>query len=321
MIPLIDLSYQHRQIDIDRILKDTLDSGRFIGGEAVSDFEHELAAYTGKRFCVSCGNGTDALVLILMAMGIGEGDEVITTPYSFFATVESILRVGATPVFADIDETYNIDPVKVVEAITPATAAIMPVHLFGRPVDDAIHQLGIPVIEDACQAIGARVGKGVAQAYSFFPSKNLGCLGDGGAITTDSEHIATLARIYANHGSVRKYHHTKVGMNSRLDAFQARILSAKLKHLDEWNQMRTEAAHYYDDRLGREHFDSVHHLYIVERETPWGCYYPVALHKQEAIPSEASCPIAESKQGITHALPLYPGITRAQMDEVLRGTM
>jgi dTDP-4-amino-4,6-dideoxygalactose transaminase len=307
---------------------------------------------------VACGNGTDALFLILAALGIGKGDEVITTPFTFFATVEAIVHVGATPVFVDIEPgTYNMDVAQVEAAITPKTKAIVPVHIFGQCVDmdplvDLAAEYGLNIIEDACQAIGAtykgrRAGSlGRAAAFSFFPSKNLGCAGDGGCITTDDEALAARARRLAQHGTSKKYFHDTFGTNSRLDALQASILLVKLPHLDAWNAQRRAAAAAYDELLAgvagielpvaREYGEAVYHLYIVKSEHAeqimaalkdagigTALYYPLALHEQEALGKlegfeQPKLPVAENCDASTFALPAFPGITRVQIEEVAR---
>jgi dTDP-4-amino-4,6-dideoxygalactose transaminase len=296
----------------------------------------------------------------MAALGVGKGDEVITTPFTFWATVECIVHVGATPVFVDIEPgTYNMDIAQVEAAITPRTKAILPVHIFGQVVDmDPLLEIaehhGLKVIEDACQAIGATY-KGVragslahAAAFSFFPSKNLGCAGDGGIITTDDADLAARARKLASHGTSKKYFHDAFGTNSRLDALQAAILLVKLPHLDRWNAQRRAAAGRYDELLAdlpglelpvsRDYGDAVYHLYIVKtgsaasaeavmgalKEAGIGTalYYPLALHEQEAFDGRQgwvrpSLPVAESCDARTFALPCFPGITRDQQDEVV----
>ncbi|MDT8285456.1 MAG: DegT/DnrJ/EryC1/StrS family aminotransferase, partial [Thermovirgaceae bacterium] len=223
--------------------------------------EAAIAEYCGTAHAVACANGTEALFLIMHALGIRAGDEVITTPFTFIATAEAIAHVGATPVFVDIEpDTYNIDVSKIEAAITERTKAIMPVHIFGQcadmaPLLEIAERHGLRVIEDACQAIGATYkGKRAGSladvaAFSFFPSKNLGCAGDGGIITTDDTDIATACRKMANHGTTVKYYHDTVGVNSRLDALQAAILLVKLPHLDRWNAERRAAAAVYDELL------------------------------------------------------------------------
>ncbi|MRS11731.1 MAG: DegT/DnrJ/EryC1/StrS family aminotransferase [Actinobacteria bacterium] len=357
-VPLLDLPAQYRELqsEIDAAMHDVMSTAGFIGGPKVKALEEAIAAYCGTSHAVGCGNGTDALILILEAMGIGEGDEVITSPFTFFATAESISQVGATPVFADIErDTYNIDATLVEAAITERTKAIMPVHIFGQCADmDAINAIarkhGLKVIEDACQAIGAtyrdkRAGAlGDAAAFSFFPSKNLGGAGDGGILTTDDADLAARARKLGNHGTAKKYFHDALGHNSRLDALQAAILSVKLPHLDRWNEERRTAAAVYDELLAdlpltvpvrRAYGEPVYHLYIVRTpEAPrvmealkaagigTAIYYPRSLHLQEVYAdlgyALGSLPEAEAAESETFAIPCFPGITREQQEEVAR---
>jgi dTDP-4-amino-4,6-dideoxygalactose transaminase len=361
-IPLLDLKSQYLDLkdELDAVWTETMGSAGFIGGPRVKALEEAIAEYCGTKYAVACGNGTDALFLIMAALGIKKGDEVITTPFTFFATAECIAHTGATPVFIDIEPgTYNMDISKLEAAITPNTKAILPVHIFGQIVDmDALNEIadsrGIPVIEDACQAIGAtykgrKAGSlGRAAAFSFFPSKNLGCAGDGGCITTDDEELARAARKLAAHGTTKKYFHDTFGVNSRLDSLQAGILLVKLPHLDEWNAQRRAAAAVYDELLAdsglalpvaRDYGDAVYHLYIVKTDRPemadtvmgalrgagigTALYYPLALDEQEVFTKQAGydlpdLPVAHSCDGATFALPAYPGITREQQEEVVR---
>ncbi len=359
-IPLLDLKAQYLSLktELDAAWADVMGDAGFIGGPRVKALEEAMAAYCGTEHAVACGNGTDALFLILAALGIGAGDEVITTPFTFFATAESILHVGATPVFVDIEPgTYNIDASLIEAAVTPKTKAIMPVHIFGRIADmDAINGIaerhGLTVVEDACQAIGAtyrgrKAGSlARAAAFSFFPSKNLGAAGDGGCVTTDDAELAARVRKLASHGTTRKYFHDTVGANSRLDALQAAILLVKLPHLDEWNAQRRAAAAVYDELLAgvagietpvaRDRGEMVYHLYVVRSARAadvmaalkaagigTALYYPLALHEQEVFLSrpgyvKPSLPVAESCDAATFALPCFPGITRAQIEDVVR---
>ena len=346
MIPLFDLAFQNRQCQrqIDTNIAEVMRSGEFIGGAMVERFECAMRGYLGVKHAIGCANGTDALTLILRALCVGAGDEVITTAYSFWATAEAILNVGATPVFVDIGEDYNIDTSLIEAAVTPQTKCILPVHLFGRPCDmttimDIARRRNLYVVEDACQAIGAGgICVGHAAAFSFYPTKNLGAFGDGGMVTTNDDAIAERVRHLANHCSVSKYVHDDAGVNSRLDAIQAGVLLAKLPHLDEWNAERSEQAHYYDQALERDTSGGVHHLYVMtEQRTPvknWryapdptlkltnkgigsGIFYPLPLHKQPAINSHAYLPNAQKCAGRTFALPLYPGLARWQQDEVV----
>lgn len=258
-IPILDLAPEIDALwdDLNAAIQRVLRSGQFILGPEVDAFERETAAYLGTQHAIGVNSGTDALVIGLRALGIGPGDEVITTPFSFFATAESISNVGATPVFVDIDErTFNIDPTLIEPAITPRTKAIMPVHLYGRPAEmDAIMDIAqrhdLKVIEDCAQSFGARhQGRqtgtiGHVGAYSFFPTKNLGGFGDGGLIATDDDDVADAARMLRAHGSKKKYQNEMLGYNSRLDALQAALLRVKLPHVDAWNDQRRAAAHTY----------------------------------------------------------------------------
>ncbi len=262
-IPPIDLTRQYKLISEQTaaaVLK-VLHSGRYIGGTAVADFEQQFSQYVGVSQCVACNSGTDALYLALRALNIGQGDQVITTPFTFFATAEAITMTGAIPVFVDIDpETFNIDVDQIEGAITRKTRAILPVHLFGQPADMsklmAIAQThNLFVIEDCAQATGAEwAGKKVGSighigCFSFFPTKNLGACGDGGALTTNDPAIAARVRMLKEHGSSVRYRHDAIGINSRLDTIQAAILQIKLRHLDCWNQQRRQVAARYQDFL------------------------------------------------------------------------
>ena len=362
-IPLLDLKAEYRelQLEMDAVIHDVISNAAFIGGPKVAALEAAIADYCGTAHAVACANGTDALFLIMQSLGIGTGDEVITTPFTFWATVECIVHTGATPVFVDIEPgTYNLDVSRVEAAITPRTKAILPVHIFGQCVDmDPLLEIakrhGLLVIEDACQAIGAtykgkRAGSlAAAAAFSFFPSKNLGCAGDGGIITTDDADLAARVRTAASHGSRRKYFHDGFGVNSRLDALQAAILLVKLPHLDRWNGERRAAAARYDALLtgtpglelpvARPYGEPVYHLYIVKAADSLAAdravramqaegigtalYYPLALHEQEAFDmledwERPSLPLVESCGGCTFALPCFPGITREQQETVVR---
>ncbi|MDB9340918.1 MULTISPECIES: DegT/DnrJ/EryC1/StrS family aminotransferase [Cyanophyceae] len=281
-IPVLDLKPQYEQIkdQVQAAMNRVLESGQFIMGPDVKLFEQEVAEYLGVKHTVAVNSGTDALVIGLRALGIGVGDEVITTPFSFFATAESISNVGAKPIFADIDpRSFNIDPEAIRKHITPKTKAIMPVHLYGNPaamaqIMDIAQEYGLKVIEDCAQSFGSRYyggcpgcegdcqestrdaiqGKftgtiGDVGAYSFFPSKNLGCYGDGGMVVTNDDQVAELARMLRVHGAKKKYHNEILGYNSRLDTLQAAILRVKLQYIDQWNQGRRRAAKIYNDLL------------------------------------------------------------------------
>ncbi len=264
-IPLCDLKQQYLQIkeEIDAAMLEVAASGHFILGAQVKAFEQEMADYCGCQYAIGVGSGTDALHLALRALEIGPGDEVITTPFTFIATTEAIGLIGAKPVFVDIDpDTYNIDPRQIESAISSRTKAILPVHLYGQPCDmDAImeiaNQHGIPVVEDCAQAIGAsyrgkKVGTfGIAGCFSFFPSKNLGCYGDGGMVATNDQALAARVETLRRHGGKVKYHHDELGLNSRLDEIQAAILRVKLGHLDQWNAQRRAIASKYNEFLAK----------------------------------------------------------------------
>jgi dTDP-4-amino-4,6-dideoxygalactose transaminase len=266
-IPILDLKPQYDSIkdEIREAIDRVLESGNFIMGEDVKLFEREVAEYLGVKHAIAVNSGTDALVIGLKALGIGEGDEVITTPFSFFATAESISNVGAKPVFADIDpNSFNIDPEVIKTKITSRTKAIMPVHLYGQPaamdeIMNVANTHGLKVIEDCAQSFGARspFGRGEKQtgtigdvgAYSFFPSKNLGAYGDGGLIVTDNDEVAEIAGMLRVHGAKKKYHNEILGYNSRLDTLQAAILRVKLKYIETWNQARWKVAKTYNELL------------------------------------------------------------------------
>jgi dTDP-4-amino-4,6-dideoxygalactose transaminase len=262
-IPPLDLKRQYQAIgaDVSAAVLEVLASGAYIGGPVVQNFEQQFARYVGTAESVGCNSGTDALYLALRAMKIGAGDEVITSPFTFIATAETISWVGATPVFVDIDPaTFNLDLTQLAAAITPRTKAIMPVHLFGNPVDMTAlmaiaNQHNLIVIEDCAQATGAKwqgqqVGSiGHFGCFSFFPTKNLGGCGDGGAITINDLTLAADLRMYREHGSRQRYYHEAIGVNSRLDALQAAVLQVKLQHLDRWNQQRSVVADYYQQLL------------------------------------------------------------------------
>ena len=260
-VPLLDLKAQYETLapDIDAAVRSVFDSQHFILGPEVQQLEREIAAYCSTQFAVGCASGSDAILLALMAHGVGPGDEVVTTPFTFFATAGAVVRLGAKPVFVDIlESTFNMDPAQFESVITERTRAVIPIHLFGQcAAMDEINEVaggrGIAVIEDAAQAIGAeycgmRAGSlGSVSAFSFYPSKNLGGAGDGGMLTTNDEEIARKLRVLRSHGAQNKYYHEWVGINSRLDALQAAILRVKLRHLDNWTEARRANAARYRD--------------------------------------------------------------------------
>ena len=356
MIPMVDLKGQYQAIkdEIDQGLLQALEATQFILGPNVRAFEEEAAAYLGCTHAVGCASGTDALHLALIAAGVGEGDEVITTPFTFIATAEAILYVGATPVFVDIDpKTFNIDPNQVEAAVTPKTRAIIPVHLFGQPADMAALQSiaeknNLKIVEDCAQSFGADIdGKqtgsiGDAGAFSFFPSKNLGCYGDGGLVTTQDAKMAEHLRVLRNHGSWKQYHHSELGFNSRLDELQAVILRAKLKRIDQYNDGRRRVAHRYskaleemgltpphEDGLGKHVYhqytlltDKRDQIMAALREQQIGCavYYPIPLHQQEVFADACqglSLPVTESVAARCMSLPVYPELEDEKVDRIL----
>jgi dTDP-4-amino-4,6-dideoxygalactose transaminase len=357
IIPLLDLKAQYETIkdDIKEAIDAVMDSGHYIMGPFVNEFEKNLAQYCGVKHAIGVANGTDALLLTLDALGIGPGDEVITSPFTFFASAEVISQVGAKPVFVDIEpDTYNLDVSKLEAAITPNTKAIIPVHIFGQPADiDEILMLGekygIYIVEDACQAIGSTYkGKmagsmGVAGCFSFFPTKNLGGYGDGGMVITDDDSLALKIKILRLHGSSPKYYHAMVGYNSRLDSLQAAMLNIKLAYLDEWNEKRRTKAAYYNIALSnlplrlpivKEDRQAIYHLYIIQTKyrdelisylsdygISSGVYYPIPLHRQKVYLDlgyeEGSLPVSEKSASGTLALPLYPELTEEDQEYVV----
>lgn len=357
-VPLLDLQAQYATIrdEIRPVVERVIESQQFILGPEVEAFEQEVAAYCGAKYAIGVSSGTDALLIALMAAGIGKGDEVITTPYSFIATATSISRVGAIPVFIEIDpKTYTIDPKAIADEITDATKAIMPVHLFGqcaemKPILDLAKQRNILVIEDAAQAIGAgqngvKAGTmGAFGCFSFFPSKNLGGFGDGGLVTTNDDAFAQRVKELRQHGGKDKYRNAMIGINGRLDALQAAVLRVKLTHLDAWSAARREHAEYYTQAFqgmkevqtpitapGNTHIYNQYVLRVERRDELQAhlnahqignaIYYPIPIHLQECYDilgyQETDFPAAEQAAAETIALPVYPELTRAQQDDVI----
>lgn len=358
MINLVDLKRQFQSVEREILqgIAEVIESGQYILGSKVRELEEKIAAKVGATEAVAVANGTDALVLTLEAFAIGAGDEVITTPFTFFASAEAISRVGAVPVFADVNPvTYNIDPTEVERKITTATKAIIPVHLFGQPADmDKINEIAkkhdLLVIEDACQAFGAaykdkKVGSlGDAACFSFFPTKNLGTMGDGGIITTSDAALATKIRKLRTHGTTKKYYHDRIGYNSRLDELHAVILLINLSKIDEWNQKRTELAKRYRQHLGgvshltlpveSDHATHIYHLFCIGSERreelmealgnaqiQSGVYYPRCLHLQEVYSGLGyqigDFPIAESLSEKLFAVPMHPFLTENEQDQII----
>ncbi len=358
-IPLVDLKAQYETIkdEIDHVISDVLSTSAFIGGPYVSAFEEAFAAFCGVRHCVGVGNGTDALFIALKVLGIGPGDEVITAANSFIATSEAITLAGARVVFTDIDPlTYNMDVQEIEGKITSKTKAIIPVHLYGQPADmDPIRAIArkhnLRVLEDAAQAHGAdyrgrRVGSlGDMACFSFYPGKNLGAYGDGGAIVTNDSDLALRARKLANHGRVSKYDHDVEGVNSRLDGLQAAILHVKLKHLDAWTEKRRRGAYLYNDLLRDtplktpvelKNVGAVYHLYVVRsrngvrqelidhlgrRGISTGIHYPIALPNLQAYSyrnfAAGDYPCATDASGEILSLPMYPELTEQQIQYIV----
>ena len=352
-VPLLDLKAQYTDLktEIDDAVRRVMESTRFIGGPEVTGLEDEVARYSQCTQAVACASGTDALLLSMWALGLGPGDEVVTTAYSFFASAGTVANNGATPVFVDIDpRTYNLDVHKIEAAITPRTKALMPVHLYGQCADmTAIKALAerrkLWLIEDAAQAIGSewegrRAGSmGDYGCFSFFPSKNLGGAGDGGMIVSNNAEHADRARLLCNHGARPKYYHALIGTNSRLDSLQAAILRVKLRHLDRWSEKRAQNAKLYDSllegsRVGRPFRDPrsrhIYNQYIIrsekrddlkkhldERAIGTEVYYPVPLHLQQCFSSlgyrEGDMPQSEAAARETLALPIYPELTEDQI--------
>ncbi len=351
----IDLKSQYHRLkaDIDAGIQRVLEHGQFILGPEVAELEEKLAAYTGAKYCISVANGTDALQIALMALGIGPGDEVITPGFTYIATAETVALLRAKPVYVDIDaRTYNLDPSLLEAAITPNTKAIIPVSLYGQCADfDAINAIaarhGIPVIEDAAQSFGASY-KGrkscnlsTIACTSFFPSKPLGCYGDGGAIFTNDDELAKVMRQIARHGQDRRYHHVRVGVNSRLDTIQAAILLPKLAILDEEMSQRQEVAARYGRLLNEvgisttpfveSHNISAWAQYTVRvqnRETvqkqladvgvPTAVHYPIPLNKQPAVQdASASLPVGDAVASEVISLPMYPGFVEPMQHSVV----
>ncbi len=347
-IPLVDVRAQYAPLldELKERLAEVLDSGRFILGPHVRAFEEEAAAYLGARHAIGVANGTDAIVLALDALKIGAGDEVICPAFTFYATAEAIIRRGATPVFAEIDPlTLNIDPKDVRARVTAKTKAIMPVHLFGRPAPlDELSDLGVPIVEDAAQAFGAKgVGRtGAVSTYSFFPTKNLFALGDGGLVTTDDDQLAERVRLLRFHGSRDKKDFELVGYNSRLDELQAALLRVFLPHLEEWNRSRREAvARYAELGLGEvcelptDEPGHVYHVFVVrspERARiadhlasagiASAAYYETPLHLQPALRflghAEGAFPETERASRENLALPLWAGIGADVQERVVQ---
>lgn len=366
---MVDLQtqYQHIKTEIDTAIQDVIDSAAFVKGKKVGEFQEHLQQYTGAKHVIAVGNGTDALQIALMALGLQPGDEVITPTFTFIATAEVAALLGYKPVVVDVDwETMNMDINAVRRSITTRTKAIVPVHLFGQcadmePLLNIAREHHLAVVEDACQAIGAQytfADGHTAQAgtmgdfgcTSFFPSKNLGCYGDGGAIFTNNDELAERVRAIANHGMVVRYHHDRIGVNSRLDTIQAAVLDAKLPHLDEYIKARRKAAAYYDHAFAdnahiiipghQPNSTHVYHQYTLrlqgvnrdtvreqlsQRNIPAMIYYPVPLHLQKAYQDprykQGDFPVAERLAQCVLSLPMHTELETDQLEYITRNVL
>lgn len=357
-VPFLNLKVQYESIqdEIAAGLQEVLENTAFAGGPFVEKFEKEFASFCQTKSAVGVGSGTEALWLALQTLEVGDGDEVITTPNTFIATAEAITFSGAQPVFVDIDEqTYNMNPDYLESAITNKTKAVIPVHLYGQSADmDTIMEISkskdLFVIEDACQAHGARykgkqVGSiGDAACFSFYPGKNLGAYGEAGAVVTDNLELANTMKMLRDHGQEKKYHHTLIGWNARMDGFQGAVLSVKLKYLDEWNKSRRENAKYYNELLAKvydiivpteaDYATHIYHVYAVrtrnrealmaalaENEISCGIHYPIPLHLQPAYSSlgynKGDFPVAEKCCEQLVSLPMFPELTSEQIEYVV----
>jgi dTDP-4-amino-4,6-dideoxygalactose transaminase len=355
-VAYLDLPAQMRPLrkEIDAAIARTLDNCSFCLGPDVVQFEKDFAKWCGAEHCVAMNSGTSALHVALLLLNVGQGDEVITTPMTFVATSWAISYVGAKPVYVDVDDaTFNLDPAKIEAAITPRTKAILPVHLYGHPVDlDGIMAVArkhnLPVVEDTAQAHGAvykgkRVGTtGQISCYSFYPGKNLGAYGEGGALVTNDAALAARARSLREHGSTQRYYHDEVGFNYRMEGIQGAVLGVKLKHLDAWTSERRRVAHRYHELLAgtplqlpreADYAQSVYHLYVVRHPqrdalkkhleaNKIGCalHYPLPLHLQKCYASlgykAGDFPVAEKAANQCLSLPIYPELTDAQIQRV-----
>lgn len=352
----IDLAAQQERIKdkLQANIQKVLAHGKYILGPEVHELEDKLAEYTGAKYCITCANGTDALQIALMSLGVGPGDEVITPGFTYIATAETVALLGATPVYVDIDaKTYNLDPSLLEAAITSRTKAIIPVSLYGQCADfDTINEIAkkhnLPVIEDAAQSFGATYkGKkscnlSTIACTSFFPSKPLGCYGDGGAIFTNDEELATVIRQIARHGQDRRYHHIRIGVNSRLDTLQAAILLPKLEILDDEMQARRQVAATYTKLLNEagvsttpiieSHNESAWAQYTIqvdnrdqiqaklkEQGIPTAVHYPIPLNKQPAVASDAKLPIGNAVAQKVMSMPMYPYLANRDIQTIVDG--
>ncbi len=359
-IPFLDLTRQYKLMknEIDEALRRVVASGRYIGGEEIQKLEEEIAHYCGTGYGVSVSSGTDALLASLMAVGVEEGDEVITSPFTFISTAEVVYLLRARPVFVDIDpDTFNLDTDLIESSITERTRCIIPVHLFGQMADmhailDIANRHDLKVIEDAAQAIGSSInGKmagslGNTGCFSFFPSKNLGAFGDGGLVITKDPKLSERIKIIKDHGSARRYHHSMLGFNGRLDSIQAAVLRVKLRYLDEWAEKRRRNALYYSERLGkyvkvpvcREGYSHVFNQYsiltkkrdglveyLLSRGVPTAIYYPISLHLQEVFQGlgyrKGDFPVAETASEQILSLPVFPELEESEREYIVNAVV
>ncbi len=357
-VPLLDLRAQYASLkeEIRSAVDEVLESQRCIGGPKVEELENRIADYCGSAYAVGASSGTDAILNCLMALGVGPGDEVITTPFTFFATAGCICRVGAKPVFVDIEpDTYNINTARIEQALTDKTRAIIPIHLYGQCADmneinTVAKKHGLFVIEDAAQALGAEYHNkksgsfGTAGCFSFFPSKNLGGIGDGGMIVTDDEDLASKLKVFRDHGQWPRYHYKHIGGNFRLDAVQAAALLVKLPYLDGWAEKRREHAEFYNERFRnapiktpkvKENRNHVYNQYVIavdnrdgldsalaESNIGHAVYYPIPLHMNECFEylgyKKGDFPEAEKAAQRVIALPVYPEMTEEMLEYTAR---
>jgi dTDP-4-amino-4,6-dideoxygalactose transaminase len=356
MIPFIDLKKEYAEIseEVTLAMQRVVQSGWFILGEEFEGFEKEFSQYIGVKYGVGVNSGSDALFLVVKALGIGEGDEVVTVSHTFISTVDAVVRNGAKPVFVDVDpDTYCIDAAKIEHAITGKTRAILPVHLYGHPADmgpimEIAQKHKLCVIEDACQAHGAeykgnKAGSiGTVGCFSFYPAKNLGAYGDGGIIVTNDEKLAEKLRMMRNYGQPKKYYHDFVGVNSRLDEIQAAILRVKLKHLDEWNERRVKIAKLYNKLFEdsdvvtaaeKEYAHHAYHLFVIRHKVrdklqqyllrngiQAQVHYPIPVHKQKAYSDsvgDAQLPVTEKICSEILSLPIYPSLKNKELEYIV----
>jgi dTDP-4-amino-4,6-dideoxygalactose transaminase len=354
MIPFVDLKREYLAIqeEINGALQKVLSEGMFILGEHLTRFEHEFSQYLGVKHGIGVNSGSDALLLAVRSIGIHPGDEVITVSHTFISTIDAIVRNGGQPIFVDIDpETYTLDVNQVKEKITPKTRALLPVHLYGHPVDmkplqEIAEDHDLYIIEDACQAHGASYknkkvgGLGDLGCFSFYPTKNLGCYGDGGMVVTDDDTLATELRMQRNYGKSSKYTHEFIGINSRLDDLQASILSVKLRKLDAWNEQRRQFAGIYQEILGgspvivpmeKDFARHVYHLFVIrvddrdslekslrKKAIQTQIHYPIPVHLQKPYLGDTRLPVTEKICGQILSLPIHPFLTREEIEFVAK---